>query len=131
MTEPESYNRTDIRALTAVSRAAGELRRGRAVIVLPDGQDGDTGAGGPLVVRAAETLSDQGLAEFVDWGSGPPALALTPERAQVLAMPRPVTAAVLVTVAQDWRADAVQALADPTADLGHPLRGHLAGRSRW
>ena len=100
------------RRLTDVDRAAGELRRGRAVAVLD-------GAGAALVA-AAEGLTDSVLDQLA--AIGQPYLLLTRQRAAVLkvrtAGSDPVAIKAGSGSAGDWAL-----LADPTADLERPLRG--------
>ena len=107
MTEADAARR-----LADVDRAAGELRRGRAVAVL----DGPVAA----LVAAAEGLTDGVLAEL--GGAGQPYLLLTRQRAAVLkvrtAGSDPVAIKAGPANAADWAL-----LADPTADLERPLRG--------
>ena len=100
------------RGRRAVERAVGELRRGLAVVV---------GGDQPYVVLAAEQASEEGLAELTRLGEVQ--LALTAERAQVLKIRPQVAPLVLVEYEPRFDAALVSALADPAADLDHPLRG--------
>ncbi len=73
-------------AMRHVHRAVSELRRGTPVLI--------TGAGGPLVVAAAEMVGARGLAELSSLAAGPPALILAPSRAAaILRRPIPTTGA--------------------------------------
>lgn len=106
----------DAVALRTVDRAKADLRRGLAVAVTAD--DGDA-----IVVAAemltAETLSDLRLLA----GNDRPHLALTDRRANVLHIKPTGYPVVLVAVTPDMDAATLHDLADPTADLDHPLRG--------
>ena len=96
---------------TRTARAADALRRGEAVTV--------TAGGTAIAVAAVETGADLG-------GD----LLLTPERAAVLklANQRAAAGAGAVRIARAPWLDAAtaHALADPTRDLAHPLKGPFA-----
>ena len=107
MTEADAARR-----LADVDRAAGELRRGRAVAVL----DGAAAA----LVAAAEGLTDGVFAELSR--AGQPYLLLTRQRASVLKV-RTAGSDPVAIRAGVGRAEDYALLADPTADLDWPLRG--------
>ena len=116
MTEPAA---SSSKAQRSVARAAADLRRGLAVTV------GDA-AGGVALGYAAENLSPAALealrALAADDDGLAARLALTAQRARVLHIaPR----SPVVTIDLEARFDAAQlaTLADPSADLDHPLRG--------
>ena len=94
--------------LTAVARAAEAFRRGEAVLIRSPGGDG--------LARAVETLRarPEGL------------LLLTHARAATLKIRRYTKDIVALEPDKDARADDLRAIADPTADLLHPLKGPFA-----
>ncbi|NGM23130.1 GTP cyclohydrolase II [Roseomonas stagni] len=74
-----------VAALRAVHRVASELRRGTPVLI--------RGAGGAVVVAAAETVSARGLGELATAAIGPALLLLAPVRAAAV-LQRPVPQAL-------------------------------------
>lgn len=104
-------------ALVAVDRAISELRRGLDVVLL--------GPDGGLRLAAAEYATADRLAGFAARDGGP-RLALAVRRAQGLKLRPLMGDPVLLPL--DGRLDAatIASLADPTADLDHPLRGPFA-----
>jgi GTP cyclohydrolase II len=99
-----------IARLRAVHRAAADLRRGVPVLL--------TGAA-PLVVLAAETAGERGVAELTALAAEPPMMLLAATRAAaVLHRPmQPADAAVALRLTPALlRAPALQALADPTLE---------------
>jgi len=116
MTQPAT---SSSKRLRSVGRAAADLRRGLAVAVRDAG-------GNVAVGYAAENLSDAALANLRNLATRDDglsaALALTAQRARILHIaPR----AAVVTLGLDARFAAADlaTLADPAADLDHPLRG--------
>ena len=96
------------RRLARVARAADALRAGRAVRL-----DDRTAH----AMLAAETLTPASLKRFAKgW------LVLSHARAQTLKI-RLYTAEVVAVPLRGLAADAVRAIADPTADLDQPLKG--------
>ncbi len=116
MTEPSLAVSKQLRS---VGRAAADLRRGLAVAI-------SDGGGGFAVMRAAENLSDAGLEELrqlvgeIDGATA--RILLTAQRAEVLHIVHRHEAAALPGEARHDAA-ALNALADPTSDLAHPMRG--------
>ena len=105
-------------ALVQVDRAAADLRRGLPVIL--QGKDGET-----AVILAAEDLESSHFSDFLDFAAGKPChLVLTHQRAEILRM-RLYTDDVVYLALSDHKFDhrAIAALADPTSDMAHPLRG--------
>lgn len=97
-----------------VARAAADLRRG-----LPIALEGE--AGTTALVAAAETALPQVIATFCAGGQSP-VLVLTQARARTLKI-RLYTPDVALIRAAGLSAAEIRAIADPTADLGHPLKG--------
>lgn len=99
-------------SLAQVEQAVDALRRGDLVQV--------TGEDGSILVAAAELISKAHLDRLRDHGE--PDLLLTHYRAATLKMrlytPRVVAVPIAAMTAYELRS-----LADPTDDLGHPLRG--------
>jgi GTP cyclohydrolase II len=116
------------RALRAVERALGELRRGDWVVIHRAG-------GEAMLALAAEHASRAALAALASWGGGGggdgATLVLTAHRAGVLNI-HPTGEDVVLLPLEPWlEAGAVADLVDPTADLDNPLRGpfRLAARA--
>jgi GTP cyclohydrolase II len=99
----------------AVERAKSDLRRGYAVVV-------DGGQSGAVAVLAAEQLTPESLAALTN-AAGPALMALTEKRAAVLHIKPSGHEVILLPVPEGMAAAAIRDLADPTADLDHPLRG--------
>lgn len=100
--------RTDRLAMRAVHRAMGELRRGTPIILR---------APSPLVLVAAETVGDDGLAEFAAHADGPTLVLLADSRATA-ALRRPLATMSGITALR-LRGGAIglpelKGLADPT-----------------
>ncbi|MCW5730238.1 MAG: GTP cyclohydrolase II [Alphaproteobacteria bacterium] len=112
MSEPGGQIDAAARALLQADRAAGELRRGRALL-LP-------GEGGGLVA-AIEGIGAAALEAMRRLGDG--FLVLTPHRAGVLKVRTAVTDPVLLRLEPRMDAPMLRSLADPAADLDHPLQG--------
>lgn len=103
------------RRLVAIDRAAGELRRGRPVLI--------RGAAGDAVMLAAETATDAALNELGAWAADAPALALTARRAAVLHIGPTGHDTILLPLTTRMTADVLRDLADATRDLEHPMQG--------
>jgi len=99
-----------------VERAAGELRRGRPVLLRA------ARAGESAVVLSAETASGAVLDAFAEM-LGRPMLALTHHRARTLKIRLYTPDVVCIGVPEDASMDAIRAIADPTFDLARPLKG--------
>lgn len=123
MTLPPPVAADAARSMIAVDRALSELRRGRPVVVLDEA--GSTDADG-LALMATETATDPALVDLAR--AGPLFLALTPNRANVLHVQSAATDPVLIPLTPRLDAAALQALADPTADLDRPLQGPFTAR---
>lgn len=100
--------------LILLDRAAGEMRRGRPVLIA-------AGDGDAALALAAETLSVEALRDFQALGQ--PFVALTLHRANVLHVRTAGTDPVLLTVTDRMTAATIRDMADPTTDLDHPLLG--------
>jgi GTP cyclohydrolase II len=108
-------------ALVRVDRAAGELRRGQPVVVC----EGD---GPALLALAAETATEDAVANLKHWCQTAPDVVLTHTRAANLKI-RLYTPEVVAVPFTSWMtAELVRSLADPTLDLSHPLRGPFEAR---
>jgi GTP cyclohydrolase II len=104
------------RAALAVDRAAGELRRGLPVVVVP-------GRGKPSLIAAAE-LANDGLLTAMGRASGQaPHVLLTHNRAKTLKIRLYTEDAVAVPLPREEAARAAQVLADPTRDMRDPMMG--------
>jgi GTP cyclohydrolase II len=94
--------------LRAVHRAMGELRRGSPVRLE---------ARQTLLLLAAETASDAGLAEFASLAAGRWTLLLAPSRAAALLSVAPGVAPVALPLSREvLTAAGLRGLADPTAE---------------
>jgi len=93
------------------------MRRGSAVVLLP--HDDATQA---AIALAAEPIAQARLDQIAGWPFAAPLLALTARRAAVLHIPPSGAPAVLLET-EGLTAEVIRSLADPTADLAHPLRG--------
>lgn len=98
-----------------VARAAHELRRGRAIAIA--GSDGKT-----VLALAVETASDRAIVKLGTAVKSPALLVLTHARARTLKI-RLYTPDVVALKPVSLKADALRAVADPTADLSTPLKG--------
>lgn len=109
-------------SLLAVGRAAADLRRGLAVAVRDEAGNIAVGFGTEnLAAAALETARN--LAADITGATA--RLAITAQRARVLHI---AARSAVVTLELDARFDAaaLATLADPAADLDHPLRGPFA-----
>jgi GTP cyclohydrolase II len=95
----------------AIARAVNELRRGRVVAVA--GNDGKT-----VLAMAVETANDRAIVKL----GNSAILLLTHARARTLKI-RLYTPDVVGLKPLSSNADALRAIADPTADLATPLKG--------
>ncbi len=95
-----------------VARAVRALRRGQVVSIAGEA---------PVQVLAVETASDAALARLARGGGA--FLLLTHRRAQTLKIRLYTPDVVALPVARDATAQALRAIADPTADLDFPLKG--------
>jgi len=105
------------RGLVQVDRAIADLRRGLPVVVTLPGSDDF------VFALAAEFATEDRLAMVLPWAPAGPVLALTSNRARVLHIDTYGHDAALVSLGPAMDAPTIQSLADPTADLAHPLRG--------
>ena len=99
-----------------VERAAGELRRGAPVLVRAAKRNES------VVAVAAETVTDTTLAALVKL-CGPPVSILTHARAATLKVPLYTPDVVGIPHNATVTAAELRALADPSTDLDHPLKG--------
>ncbi len=101
----------------AVDRCASDLTRGLPVLIVAD-------ASGPaLLALAAEHADAAATAELTQISAAPPVLALTANRAAVLNIDVRGAEVALIELGRHLDQNVVRGLADPTADLDHPLRG--------
>ena len=107
--------------LVAVERAAADLRRGLAVVV-----DDDDGV--RVACLAAELATEERIAAIRPWSDDTPEIGLTHHRAATLKIRLYTPEVVRVPLTDDLSAEVVRSLADPTADLGLPLRGPFTAR---
>jgi GTP cyclohydrolase II len=110
------------RAQKAVDRAAGELRRGRPVVI----GDGD---GRGLVLLGAEHLDGRRLADLRQLTGSEPELAVTARRAAVLGLPAPKSNVIVLSRAGGLDPDLVTHLADPLIDRGEDPLPKLTQRA--
>ncbi len=96
-----------------LNRARADLRMGVPVIVRRGGAD--------VLMVAAEGLDGERLAALR--ALGPPVLALTARRAATLKFAAYDGDLVRLALPGDVGADWVQAMADPSLDLGYPMKG--------
>ena len=111
--------------MIAVDRTLSELRRGRMAII----RDRQAEAGAEaeaLIMLATETVTASSLAALAE--VGPPLLALTLNRANVLHVQSAATDPVLIPLNPRMTARALSGLADPTTDLEHPFQGPFVAR---
>ena len=112
---------TDVAAtLAEVGHALRELRRGLPIVVSDRDPASDSDA---VAVFAAELLSPAGLDQIRAWDTSGPFLAITAHRASVLHIPPSGRDIILLVIDAGASAIDLIGLADPTADLAHPLRG--------
>jgi GTP cyclohydrolase II len=98
-----------------VERAAGDFRRGAAVLIRAK-------TGENALAAAAETVSDKTLAALVEL-CGAASIILTHARAATLKIRLYTPDVVKISLPGTPRAEEIRAIADPATDLEHPLKG--------
>jgi GTP cyclohydrolase II len=98
-----------------IARAVKELRRGRPVAIA--GADRVV-----LLALAVETATDRAIVNLEKRAKAPSRLLLSHARARTLKI-RLYTPDVVALLPPSRKADALRAIADPTADLATPLKG--------
>ncbi len=106
-----------------VERAAGELRRGAPVLIRAAKRNES------VVAVAAETVADTTLAALVKL-CGAPFSILTHARAATLKVPLYTPDVVGIPQTATVTAAELRALADPSTDLDHPLKGPFVPHAR-
>ena len=119
---PPPHANVLIPAALLVERAAGDFRRGAPVFIANGGEKGE---GGGAVAAAVETLNDDSLSRLRRL-SARRSLLLTHARAGTLKIRLYTKDVAAIPVPADARAEELRAIADPTADLSHPLKGPFA-----
>jgi GTP cyclohydrolase II len=99
-----------------VERAAGDLRRGAPVLIR------GSHAGEASIAVSAETVED-GTLRALEKRFGSPSAVITHARASTLKIRLYTPEIVLIPQSKNFSAAALRALADPTTDLDHPLKG--------
>jgi GTP cyclohydrolase II len=102
--------------LDRVTRAVEAFRRGNTVTVTGQGTD-------RILALAVETAADATLSEIKSPAKSPALLLLTHARARTLKIRLYTPDVVAVIPDVPLRADALRAIADPTADMASPLKG--------
>ena len=102
--------------LVAVERAAGDLRRGVPVILLPV-------RGRPSLVAASELANAALIEALTAWAKQAPHVLLTHNRARTLKIRLYTDEVVAVPLPREDPVRAAQVLADPTRDMRDPLMG--------
>ena len=109
--------------LVAAERAAGDLRRGLPVLIVP-------ARGQPSLVAAAE-LANAALIEALRvWAKHAPHVLLTHNRARTLKIRLYTDEVVAVPLPADEPVRAAHVLADPTRDMSDPLMGPWSAERR-
>ncbi len=104
------------RSIRSVDRAISDLRRGLPVVVAAGGFE--------YVVAVPAEQVTKDTADFLsEIGDVPPVMVITAERAAVLHIPPSGAAVTALQIENRLDPAAIRELADPTADLDHPLRG--------
>jgi len=103
-------------SVEAVARAASALRAGAQVAIRDNGLS--------ALVLATETATDESLAAL----GASPLLLLTHARAATLKIRLYTPDAVALPIAAGTSANALRAIADPTADLSEPMKGPFDAR---
>jgi GTP cyclohydrolase II len=103
-------------AVVAVERAAGDLRRGLPVVVLPE-------KGPASLIASAELAGNDVIDAMARWSGAAPHVLLTHHRAATLKIRLYTERAVAVALPKEERARAAMLLADPTRDMNDPLMG--------
>ena len=96
-------------SLLSVDRAISELRRGRIVAV-------QGGGGAAVLMRAAESVTNDALSEISMLATSEAILALTTRRAAILGLKSPIGDIVTLNTTPPITAETIQELADPLAD---------------
>jgi len=96
-------------SLLAVDRAISDLRRGRIICV-------HGGGGDVMLMRAAESVTDEALREISHLAQSEVLLAVTARRAAILGLESPIGDIVTLNTSPPITAATVQDLADPLAD---------------
>src|SRR6185295_8878856 len=102
--------------LVAAERAAGDLRRGLPVVIVPT-------RGKPSLVAAAELTNAALIAAMKAWSKHVPHVLLTHNRARTLKIRLYTDEVVAVPLPSDEPVRAAQVLADPTRDMRDPMLG--------
>ncbi len=95
-------------SLLTVDRAISELRRGRIICV-------HGGGGKAVLMRSAESITDDGLAEISQLAQSEVLLAITARRASILGLNSPIGDIVTLNTTPPINAETIQDLADPLA----------------
>jgi len=103
-------------SLVAAERAAGDLRRGLPVVIVP-------ARGRPSLIAAAELTNAALITALTAWAKHPPHVLLTHNRARTLKIRLYTDEVVAVPLPADEPVRAAQVLADPTRDMRDPLLG--------
>lgn len=103
-------------SLVAAERAAGDLRRGLPILIVP-------ARGKPSLIAAAELTNAALIAALTAWTKQAPHVLLTHNRARTLKIRLYTDEVVAVPLPADAAVRAAQALADPTRDMRDPLLG--------
>jgi len=101
--------------IVTVERAAGDLRRGLAIVVSDDENS--------VLVQSAELLTDRWIEHFRRLSSAEPLVGLTRNRANILHIPPRSRDVALIRLSEHMTSAVIQAMADPADDLNHPLLG--------
>jgi GTP cyclohydrolase II len=109
-------------ALVAVDRAAHDLRRGLAVVVV------NRSRGKVVVAFATELVTGAKIDALGRWARAMPDVVLTHPRAETLKIRRYTPEVVRIPL-PDWLGESeIRSLADPAADLANPMRGPFNAR---
>jgi GTP cyclohydrolase II len=103
-------------SLVAAERAAGDLRRGLPVVIVP-------ARGRPSLVAAAELANTSLITALTAWAKHPPHVLLTHNRARTLKIRLYTDEVVAVPLPADEPVRSAQVLADPTRDMRDPMLG--------
>jgi GTP cyclohydrolase II len=110
-------------SLVAAERAAGDLRRGLPVVIVPT-------RGRPSLVAAAELANASLITALTAWSKHAPHVLLTHNRARTLKIRLYTDEVVAVPLPPDDPVRAAQVLADPTRDMRDPLLGPWAAERK-
>lgn len=102
--------------MVSVERAAGDLRRGLPVVVVP-------AKGAASLIASAELARADVIDAMRSWSGSAPQILLTHQRAATLKIRLYTDQVVAVALPKDDCARAAVALADPTRDMHDPLMG--------